>query len=275
MCATASIGTVEVMFRFDADSTRTTQPPRRLLRDVAVYYVLALVFAGALGWVQRYTGPEANILQLTQAGPLAAVAVVLASTGRLRAAVGRWWCSLTARDVTGALGAVVLGVAIFAVLAGVFELGGWDLHSARMLPTVLPVLLVVQCFGAVGEEIGWRGFVQPRLEQRWSVVGSAVVVGVLWGLWHPQTIGESPGIAVAFLVSTVAISVIMGVVTDCFGLDRVLFASAFHGTVNTALMMVLNEEEGSVTAMMAVALAMTLGAAAVILVPRRAVEVSR
>ena len=34
------------------------------------------------------------------------------------------------------------------------------------------------------EELGWTGFVVPRLRQRHSVAMSGLIVGVLWGLWH-------------------------------------------------------------------------------------------
>lgn len=34
------------------------------------------------------------------------------------------------------------------------------------------------------EEIGWTGFVVPRLRRRHSVPMTGLIVGVLWGLWH-------------------------------------------------------------------------------------------
>lgn len=39
---------------------------------------------------------------------------------------------------------------------------------------------------AVGffEELGWTGFVVPRLRQRYSLLAVGLIVGVLWGAWH-------------------------------------------------------------------------------------------
>src|SRR5438128_1674045 len=38
--------------------------------------------------------------------------------------------------------------------------------------------------GALGEELGWRGFGQPRL-QRWiGALGATIVIGILWSTWH-------------------------------------------------------------------------------------------
>ena len=38
--------------------------------------------------------------------------------------------------------------------------------------------------GAVGEELGWRGFLLPRLGERMGAAAAAWVMGILWRLWH-------------------------------------------------------------------------------------------
>jgi membrane protease YdiL (CAAX protease family) len=38
--------------------------------------------------------------------------------------------------------------------------------------------------GSLGEEFGWRGFAQPRLQQRVGALWSALIVGTLWSTWH-------------------------------------------------------------------------------------------
>lgn len=38
--------------------------------------------------------------------------------------------------------------------------------------------------GAVGEELGWRGFLLPRLGQFAGMTAASWIMGVLWSLWH-------------------------------------------------------------------------------------------
>ena len=37
---------------------------------------------------------------------------------------------------------------------------------------------------AMGEEFGWRGYVLPRLQVRWSALTSSILVGLLWAGYH-------------------------------------------------------------------------------------------
>ena len=38
--------------------------------------------------------------------------------------------------------------------------------------------------GSFGEEVGWRGFGQPRLQLQYGAFWAAVMVGFVWSVWH-------------------------------------------------------------------------------------------
>ena len=64
--------------------------------------------------------------------------------------------------------------------------GTWEWSGHTLSWSLLPALFVALFLnvGAVSEESGWRGFAQPILQDRRTPLAAALIVGVLWGLWH-------------------------------------------------------------------------------------------
>lgn len=46
---------------------------------------------------------------------------------------------------------------------------------------VYPALLIG---GPLFEEPGWRGFAQPRLQERFGPMAASLILGILWAFWH-------------------------------------------------------------------------------------------
>lgn len=36
----------------------------------------------------------------------------------------------------------------------------------------------------MGEDLGWRGSLQPQLQSKWSAISATVMVGIVWVIWH-------------------------------------------------------------------------------------------
>jgi membrane protease YdiL (CAAX protease family) len=122
--------------------------------------------------------------------------------------------------------AVVVTVAGFAPV-WLFGLGGWDPHHladsiglgssvALGAPLAgllgLTVGLVPWVLLAIGEEVGWRGLLVPRLAERgWSDTRISLYTGIAWATFHVPLLLLVPGAAevnVAFATTVFAIGVI-------------------------------------------------------------------
>ncbi|MFL2141869.1 type II CAAX prenyl endopeptidase Rce1 family protein [Ruoffia sp. FAM 26254] len=44
----------------------------------------------------------------------------------------------------------------------------------------LPLFII----GGGFEEIGWRGYLQPKLEKKYNYITAVLMVGIIWALWH-------------------------------------------------------------------------------------------
>lgn len=71
-----------------------------------------------------------------------------------------------------------------------FLIYGRDVFSGQAVaemfrsPVMLLVTLVVYFLTALGEEIGWRGYLVPKLYQLYGFKKGAFLNGVIWALWH-------------------------------------------------------------------------------------------
>ena len=113
--------------------------------------------------------------------------------------------SLLLWTALGLGGTVLLVTASVAVagLAGFLETD-WTLPAlaeaaeATGLPTgallamqlvAVPVAAVApNALFAAGEEIGWRGYLLPRLQRLWGTPAAVLVSGIVWGAWHAPII---------------------------------------------------------------------------------------
>lgn len=100
----------------------------------------------------------------------------------------------TTREITARL-SYRLGAGKWLLLAGVVPIIAIVVAvlSARIAGDGAPftpasgyaVMIALQVMtGAVGEELGWRGFLLPRLGKRFGELTAGWTMGLLWSLWH-------------------------------------------------------------------------------------------
>src|SRR5215467_1817480 len=184
-----------------------SSPLRRLISDhpLVAYFVIAYVgtwafflpFALSRGvnglGLLPFTLPDiaffAAFILGTLAGPaLASLTVTAVTSGR--AGVGQ----LLRRCVQWRVGIGWYLIAIFGFipiwLVHISLFYGVNLPLALLLKwtliftVFLPQAVSIILTASFAEELGWRGFALPRLQQRYGPVLGTVILGSLHGLWH-------------------------------------------------------------------------------------------
>ena len=86
--------------------------------------------------------------------------------------------------------------------------------------------------GAMGEELGLRGFALPRLQERMSPFRASLIIGVLWGAWHiPVLIGRDLLSIVAFSLLAIGLSMLFTWLFNGSG-GSLIPVLLFHATQN-------------------------------------------
>lgn len=167
--------------------------PNAMLRSLVEEHRLAAFVVIAFGWTWSwdllyYVLGYWEVLPVTfprQWGlPIAALVVLWLGDGSPRGWLKRvlTWRIAPIWYVVALLVPLAIGNAepVARALAG----GTLAFEPPASLPLIgLFIVANVVLLGGV-EELGWRGFLQPRLQARTSVLTAGLAIGVLWGLWH-------------------------------------------------------------------------------------------
>lgn len=166
------------------------------LRRNAVRMLRLFIPVFAVGLLIAVAGPDTNL----ELGTLNSVLVVIAAlgvvlffapwnrslllpgTGARHRPAGLRWPLLAL--------AFPLGLFLLAWLLANLEGRGWEVSAlgggaweiGRLVLVVFSINLLFG--GSLGEEIGWRGFLLPRLLRTHSPFAASVMLGVVWALWH-------------------------------------------------------------------------------------------
>jgi len=91
----------------------------------------------------------------------------------------------------------------------------------------------------IGEETGWRGFLLPRLQNKYSALTSAIIVSIIWAGWHAPMFLYNENLIALGVIGTVfwVVGLMFGSVLLTWLYNNtkgsILMTAIWHGTFNT------------------------------------------
>jgi membrane protease YdiL (CAAX protease family) len=159
------------------DNLRTTEKKELILFSVLVIALSSLICLISY----QFDNPDLSILSVFTPSVLA---FILTAIAKGKSGIYDLFIQQTVQKTR--LKWLLLSVAGFPVLASLailttsnFDSSSIQLRTTQLLPQIVVILLI-----ALGEEYGWRGYLLPRLMKKFNVFYSAIILGVIWGLWH-------------------------------------------------------------------------------------------
>jgi uncharacterized protein len=214
--------------------------------EVTAFFVLTYAVSWSLWLVVialQALVPDGATVTLTLVGafgPSVAALVVTRHAGRPLSVREAWRSRRRGPTPVGVYASVLIGpvaVGLVVLLVALVVNASVVTGPAVPWPGLVPAFLVgIVVGGPLGEEPGWRGFALPRLQAVVSPASAAVIVGVVWALWHLplfliETSAQSRLPPAWFLLWVLALSVLFTWAYNASG-GRVLVAVLAHAAVN-------------------------------------------
>lgn len=145
---------------------------------------------------------------------------------------------------------IVSAILYFLLFPTHFDTGLTLLQGAEVTPStillvsLLQVILVgpvINIVPTMGEELGWRGYLLPKLRTLFSDRLSIIISGIIWGLWHAPVIimghnygTDYPGYPYVGILVMVVFCVALGIIEGYFTikLNSVIPAAMIHSAMN-------------------------------------------
>lgn len=186
------------------------------LRSVVIFYLLAfsvswlidipqaaaargllhIQLPAVAGFISPLAPMLAAVIMSVREGGVAEAGQLLGRLLRWRAAP--WWYAAVLLGFP-ALALVAVGLAALATgrppdFSNSYIYSVFPQFPHSLSPWLLaPPFLLYSIVTSIPEEVGWRGFALPRLQDRAGALYASLAVGALWGLWHLPLVVTASG----------------------------------------------------------------------------------
>lgn len=203
---------------------------------IGIFYLLTWFFLILLGGIQQETGLFPPEFGLAQWGPGLAglVMLLLFRKDGHKIAILSKGIPLT-RYLAATLLPAGVGLIVFAIMSL------FPLKESAYAPVYgsIPMALLWMPLGALGEEIGWRGYLHKRLNPNMKGLTSSLLVGLLWAPIHVHFFGQGALFLFFLALSILSFSVVLYALVQDTGFN-VLLATIFHLSINLTNLLFLD-----------------------------------
>ncbi len=148
----------------------------------------------------------------------------------------RWYVAVLLGPIALALAALAAPLVLHGVAPDFNQTMAREISGPLSLWLFVPIFFLMGVL-TNGEEIGWRGYLLPRIQTRFGALAASVLIGVIWAAWHiPKFLGAGailPVPAWLYLLDKIALAILFTWVAN-HTRGSLLIATLFHAAVNTA-----------------------------------------
>jgi len=200
------------------------------------FIVLAFIFVIALFFLQQTLKIDFEIIMLTQFAPTLAYVVTIVLVKDLYLPIK---INLKKTIMLKTLFSVIVPLFLISITYFICKIMKSDIEISPNIPPLFYKIGLGIFIGAVGEEIGWRSFLQPTLEKKYSVFISSIITGLIWGLWHIQHYMQGPVFIFMYLLYLISVSIIITYLSKDTQYN-IIISSSFHASMNISFIIYFN-----------------------------------
>jgi uncharacterized protein len=220
---------------------------RHRFGSIALYYAIAIGWAWTV-WAPLVLGSDGlKVLSIRPSLPiLTCIATLGPSLGCLatyRIETGHWAAIHLLPATKGQwmwvlLGPLLIFLCSFLIFPTFISSGSpasWRWHPSVLTGLWFPMFNYNLLGGPLFEEPGWRGFLQPRLEEILQPWLAAICVGIMWAAWHIPLffVTWSSASPASFLLIEIGVSILMAFAVRSAG-KAILVAILMHAAFNAS-----------------------------------------
>ena len=199
---------------------------------IALYLIITIAVTVILAVSQQKAGLSFDKVTLPQLAPAIAVLVIFLIYKNLPARIN---LSFDTTILLKSLVAFILPMVLFATAFLIGKIAGINVKIPENLPKLLPLMITGMLIGALAEEIGWRNFLQPVFETKYSALLASIIVGITWGLWHIGHYKNGLLFMAAFLLFTISASIIIAWLLRNTAYNLII-STVFHCSINVGFL---------------------------------------